>query len=230
MTIEALTVVLNHSQAKGTEKLVLLGIANHHGEHGAWPSVSTLAHYTNMSERRVQQIIKSLEDSGELIVEAKKGAGYGKYKTNRYWIKVTCPPDCTGFPQHSQTKPASVDNPQTKPASLQDEARFVREVKPAMTKPLIEPLEETINSQFEIFWKEYPRKKEKGDARKAFVKALEKVDFDTLLNAVKVYAKSVQGVEQRFVKHSATWLNKECWADEVAPPKSEGGSIWDTIQ
>jgi len=142
MSIEALTVVLNHSQAKGTEKLVLIGIANHHGEQGAWPSVATLARYSNMSERRVQQVIKTLEQSGELTIEMGKGAGVGKYKTNLYKILVTCPKDCSGFPQHSQTKPASPLASQTKPASLQDETRFALEVKPAMTKPIEEPVKE----------------------------------------------------------------------------------------
>ena len=140
MSIEAMTVVLNHSKAKGTEKLILLGIANHHGDQGAWPSVSTLAHYSNMSDRRVQQVIKALEESGELRVEMGKGAGVGKYKTNRYWINVTCPPNCTGFPQHSHAKPASPLESQTKPASLQDEAGFALEVKPATYKPIEEPV------------------------------------------------------------------------------------------
>jgi len=142
MSVEALTVVLNHSNARGTEKLVLIGIANHHGDAGAWPSVARLAGYSNMSERRVQQAIKALQLSGELTVTKGGGAGVGKYKTNLYWINVKCPPNCSGFPQHSQTKPASPLESQTKPASLQDEARFALEVKPAMTKPIEEPVKE----------------------------------------------------------------------------------------
>lgn len=226
MTIEALTVVLNHSQAKGTEKLVLLGIANHHGEHGAWPSVSTLAHYTNMSERRVQQIIKSLEDSGELVVEAKKGAGYGKYKTNRYWIKVTCPPECTGFPQHSQTKPVSVDNSQTKPASLQDEARFVREVKPAMTKPLREPLKETNNNRFEEFWGEYPRKEGKASSLTAYKKAIKSVSEEELIQAAKDYALLTRNTDKQYIRKAFNWLRDEDYRTQEKP-KPSGGGIWD---
>src|SRR6056297_4083183 len=168
MSVEALTVVLHHSEARGTEKLVLIGIANHHGDAGAWPSVARLAGYSNMSERRVQQAIKALQVSGELTVKKGGGAGVGKYKTNLYWINVKCPPNCSGFPRHSQTKPASPLESQTKPASLQDETRFALEVKPSVTKPIEEPLKEPLNPQFEKFWEEYPKKKEKQEAKKAF--------------------------------------------------------------
>ncbi len=227
MSVEALTVVLNHSKAKGTEKLVLIGIANHHGEQGAWPSVATLARYSNMSDRRVQQVLKTLEESGELFIDTGKGAGVGKYKTNLYKILVTCPSDCSGFPQHSQTKPASPLESQTKPASLQDEARFALEVKPATYKPIEEPLKEPLNPQFEKFWEEYPKKKEKQEAKKAFQRAIKKVEFDDLLLAVRSYAVSVRNTELRYIKYPATWLNKESWHDELEAPKQQGGGIWD---
>ena len=226
MSVEALTVVLNHSKAKGTEKLVLIGIANHHGEQGAWPSVATLARYSNMSERRVQQVIKALEESGELYVQMGKGAGVGKYKTNLYKILVTCPADCTGFPQHSQTKPASPLESQTKPASLQDEARFALEVKPAMTKPIEEPIEETVNSQFEIFWKEYPKKEGKQSSLIAFRKALKSVSAEELIQAAKDYALLTKQTEKRYIRKAYNWLKDEDYLSQEKP-KPEGGSIWD---
>jgi hypothetical protein len=43
MSIEAVATVLNHSKARGRAKLVLIGIANHLGDQGAWPSISTLS-------------------------------------------------------------------------------------------------------------------------------------------------------------------------------------------
>ncbi len=139
MSIEALTVVLNHSQARGTEKLVLIGIANHYGEQGAWPSVKTLASYANMSERRVQQAIKALQSSGELKVDRGQGGGIGRYKTNLYFVNVKCPQDCSGFPQHSQAKYVSPDPQGVKPVSPQGEAHFALGVKHNVPEPVKEP-------------------------------------------------------------------------------------------
>jgi len=213
MSVEALTVVLNHSEARGTEKLVLIGIANHHGDAGAWPSVARLAGYSNMSERRVQQAIKALQVSGELTVKKGGGAGVGKYKTNLYWINVKCPPNCSGFPQHSQTKPASPLESQTKPASLQDETRFALEVKPSVTKPIEEPvIEPTLNS-WEEFWKLYPRGEGKAQAREAYKKALRKVTADYLLDRLKAYIAHNKKHDIKFA-HATTWLNQERWEDE----------------
>lgn len=145
MSIEALTVVLNHSQARGTEKLVLIGIANHYGEQGAWPSVKTLASYSNMSERRVQQAIKALQSSGELKVDRGQGGGIGRYKTNLYSLNVKCPQDCSGFPQHSQAKYVSPDPKGVQPVSPQGEAHFA----PGVKHNVPEPVKETSNNLYE---------------------------------------------------------------------------------
>ena len=74
MSIEAMTLVLHHSKASGVAQMILMGIANHQGDGGAWPSIATLAKYGKVSERRVQQIIRELEASGELVVGTMAGA------------------------------------------------------------------------------------------------------------------------------------------------------------
>lgn len=88
MSIEAMNLVLNYSKATGRAKLVLLGIANHFGDNGAWPSISTLARYANASERSVKRDIQELVELGELNVEVNSAPTGGQYKTNLYWINV----------------------------------------------------------------------------------------------------------------------------------------------
>jgi hypothetical protein len=88
MSIEAMNLVLNHSKASGRAKLVLLGIANHFGDNGAWPSIETLARYANASERSVKRDIQELVELGELVVEVNSAPMKSQYKTNLYWIKV----------------------------------------------------------------------------------------------------------------------------------------------
>ena len=97
MSIEALSIVLNHSRATVSAKLVLLGIANHLGPdawEGAWPSQRRLADYANITERGVQEAIKKLVELGELRVSVAAGNSRNQYKPNLYWIDVECPDDC----------------------------------------------------------------------------------------------------------------------------------------
>jgi len=89
MSIEIISAVLNNSKATGRAKLVLLGIANHQGDQGAWPSKATLARYANASERSVQRDIQTLVELGELRVELNAAPGDSQYKANRYWVLVS---------------------------------------------------------------------------------------------------------------------------------------------
>lgn len=103
MSVEAMALVLHHSRAKGTAKLVLLGIANHEGDGGAWPTVGTLARYANVTERAVQTCISQLVSSGELVVERNAGGSRSTradMRPNLYRVMVACPWTCDHTTQH----------------------------------------------------------------------------------------------------------------------------------
>lgn len=103
MSVEAMALVLHHSRAKGTSKLVLLGIANHSGDGGAWPTVATLAHYAGTGERQVQKVLRELVGLGELAVYVQQGGLAGMHpaaRPNRYEVLVVCPPGCDGTSNH----------------------------------------------------------------------------------------------------------------------------------
>lgn len=103
MSIEALALVLHHSRATGTDKLVLLGIANHAGDGGAWPTVETLARYANTTERTVQRSLSRLVDLGEVVVHRQAGGTADLHdfqRPNRYDVIVACPINCDHTAQH----------------------------------------------------------------------------------------------------------------------------------
>lgn len=58
---------------KPSAKLVLVGIANHDGDGGAWPSVATLSAYAGVTTRQVQKLISELVAAGLVTVEANAG-------------------------------------------------------------------------------------------------------------------------------------------------------------
>lgn len=98
MSIEAIAAVLKHSKAKGTAKLVLLGIAWHYGENaelGAYPSQATLAAYANTTDRQVRRALQDLIALDEVEYRAHDGRGYrADRRTARYFILLDCPDSC----------------------------------------------------------------------------------------------------------------------------------------
>lgn len=108
MSVEALAVVLHHSKAIGTAKLVLLGIANHQGDGGSWPSIATLARYANVIPRNVQKALGQLVAMGEVEVHQRPG------RSTSYRVLVACPKGCSGGPNHVMDEsytPVATDTP-----------------------------------------------------------------------------------------------------------------------
>lgn len=60
----------------------------------------------------------------------------------------------------------------------------------------------------------YPKKVGKGQAIKAIGSALNKCEFQKLLDHVKKYALSVVGKDTQFIPHPATWFNGLRWEDQ----------------
>lgn len=67
----------------------------------------------------------------------------------------------------------------------------------------------------------YPKKHQRGAAVRAFPAALAKAgDVQTLIDGVKRYRDS-RNVRRGFVQNPATWLNGECWLDDIDEPLAD---------
>src|SRR5690606_8731754 len=73
VSIESVTIALHHSRAVGAAKLVLIGIANHDGDGGSWPSVATLAKYAGITPRHVRRAVGELEQLHEIRRHVQRG-------------------------------------------------------------------------------------------------------------------------------------------------------------
>ena len=70
---------------------------------------------------------------------------------------------------------------------------------------------------FDKFWKEYPKKVAKGDARKAWLQTQNiRPDLDTLLKAVSAAKRTDQWRQDggKYIPYPATWLRQERWEDQ----------------
>jgi hypothetical protein len=215
MSAEAVTVVLHHSRSEGTAKLVLWGIANHHSDAGAWPSIATLAKYAAVSERRVQQIIRDLEKLGEIAIDEQGGLGQGQYKTNRYHILIQCPADCDGSLNHrTGVKSGAIRGEiQSQPG--------VKPVSPELNKELNKK-NTSVDVLFNEFWKEYPmapkfRTERKQDAFKEFKSALTRASFEDILAGAIAYRNDPK--ENRYKLIAVKWLRNDGWETAASQPQ-----------
>ena len=148
MSIESIAVCLHHSQSAKTEKLVLLGIANHDGDGGAWPSVGTLARYANCSERHVQRAIQSLVELGEIRVVDQAGGNSETRRDRRpnlYKVLVRCPDNCDGTAQHRLRGDADGTPPNGATKSTErGDISDANGVTPVSPEPSLEPSKKTL--------------------------------------------------------------------------------------
>jgi hypothetical protein len=80
---------------------------------------------------------------------------------------------------------------------------------------------------FEKFWTEYPNRKAKSNA----VKAWDKIDpalYETIMAALRVQARSAAWLKDagQFVPHPATWLNGKRWEDSTEAPAKKVDASW----
>jgi hypothetical protein len=213
MSIQVMNAVWRHSKSKGRARLVLLSIADHQGEIGAWPSIETLAKMVNSSPRSVQRDIQELINLGELQVDFRSAPTSGPYKANRYWVKVSGVTTEVTEVTNTASEVTDLESGVTDLAS-EVTAGGVLTLNRTITKPLKETAE-----KFDEFWNLYPKKIAKADAIKAWNKATKTKTADELLKLTKAYAEG-KLPEDKYIPYPASWLNKELYESvELAEAK-----------
>lgn len=71
---------------------------------------------------------------------------------------------------------------------------------------------------FEEFWGRYPRKVGKGQARKAYAKALKLDTHENIMFGLSQQIPAMEATDKKFIPHPSTWLNGERWNDEPEEP------------
>lgn len=81
---------------------------------------------------------------------------------------------------------------------------------------------------FDTFWGIYPRRVAKGNARKAWDRAISKAPVGIILASLSAqFDAGMFSDDPQFVPHPATWLNREGWEDDIIPrrrPKFRNGA------
>jgi len=82
--------------------------------------------------------------------------------------------------------------------------------------------QQNVNEAFNEFWSIYPKHLQKGEARKAFFKAVERVGAaDVIVEGAKRMSVDPNLPIKQFIPYPATWLNRDGWEDEPFPERVE---------
>lgn len=71
-----------------------------------------------------------------------------------------------------------------------------------------------LDAEFDRVWSAYPRKVGHGQAKRAWIKARRKTDFETIAGPLREFIRVARGTEKDKVPHFSTWLNGERWLDD----------------
>lgn len=211
----------------------------------AWPSRASLARKVAVSGQTIRRAMRELEDLGEIVC-IHRGTGHqtSRYRITvgpdttdtdldeppASTPETTSLPDCEGGSQveplgdhqrpegdegvgtseshqvvRGRTPRCSVDVPQNSQEQSQNSQT-----------PSSAPSARDSDDGFDRWWSHFPRKVDKGHARKAYRSALKRTTVDELLAGVQRFAETARSLDRQFVPHAATWLNGDRWADEPA--------------
>jgi hypothetical protein len=93
---------------------------------------------------------------------------------------------------------------------------------PASSGPVV-PIHRKAEETFTRFWAVYPLKKAKGDAWKAWPKAIKAADPEVIIAGVARYIAELRATGA-YTAYPATWLNGRRWEDEPAKAGNAGRS------
>lgn len=210
MSVHAISWVLKHSAAEGTNRLCLLVLANYADEEGlAWPGVSRIAREMRVSERTAQRAIRSLAAGGHVEV-VPQGAPDSRIRADRrpnaYRLRTRGDDSVT---PHGVT-----------PDAPRGDNQRADGVTPLSPEPSVEPSEEkpsaTLRDGFDEFWATYPKRGGRKVGKKAALDQWTRRrlahERERVIYAAGIYAEAVeQGVT--IAKDAERFLKSDYWRD-----------------
>ena len=197
MSIECLNQALKITGLTPTKKFILVILGNYADEGGTcYPSYSHIAKMVGLKDTKgVQRSIKEFETLGYLRIEHRI-TDKGNHTSNRYHLMLGMG---INTPMGTETHEVGV----TEPYNTKDDTKT--------STPKVGSLE------FDEFWKFYPRKIGKFQAKKIFDKQ-EKEKHQGIVHAAKVFAQESTATEIRFIPHPTTWLSQQRYLDFLDKP------------
>jgi len=179
----------------------------------AFPSRETLGKRAFCRLKAVTQAIDELVSIGAVIKQHRKQGD--SYQSNLYTLRRVRP----NLTLPRVIPDGGVGSDSTLPRVSNDSLTKTTELEPLNDiQHLDEERQLKLQQEFNTFWGIYPRKLGKGEAKGAFVKAVDKFGADVVLEGATRFASDPNLPAPQFIPRAATWLNQERWDDEPYSP------------
>lgn len=206
-------------------RLLALGLRNESDDNGIfeWNPVKLKMRVLPADNCEIESLLVELVASQQIVQYEVSGKKYGlirnftKYQKPKYPTYLYPLPEVQ--PEGVELKKAHSGSPPGK--SIQRERREEKRRTTCAS-------DDACVSAFDRFWAAYPRKKSKGQARKAFTKLKPN---EQLLEAILASLERAKTSEDwrkdggRFIPYPATWLNGEGWEDDNGSVNPMEGAI-----
>ena len=221
MSMDLMVKAMKTKVGNPLRKLVLVKLADNASDQGeCWPSYQHIADQCEIDRSTVRRHIKQLAEQGLLRVENRDGPKGNS--SNLYFLTLG------GVGQKSTpvgTESTGGGTPPTGGVGTES-TRTSHSSEPVKEPKTLCALEVELAEAFEVFWKLYPNKKSKKDARKAWEKLKPSAQLrQTLMTALGNHCLSRDWTKDdgQYVPMASTWLNGERWTDVLKPATSSAG-------
>jgi hypothetical protein len=221
MSMDSMVKAMKTKVGNPLRKLVLIKLADNANDQGeCWPSYQHIADQCEIGRSTVKLHIRELEKAGFLRREYRRKGELNQ--SNVFHLSLdggSNPAPGGGSPDNP---PGAGDNPGGGAGAAPRTSHSYEPVKEPKT---LCTSEVELAEAFEVFWKLYPNKKSKKDARKAWEKLKPSAELrQTLMTALGSHRLSRDWTKDdgQYVPMASTWLNGERWTDVLKPGTATG--------
>ena len=199
------------------EKVFLVEIDSLDNEDGCFASNAYFGDFFGLSNGRVSQVIKSLNEKGYITVTLERE---GKQIIRRI-IKINRPPyPIYNFKGYLENERGYLENGDT-PIKFSKEGYLEndKDNNTSINNININKINNhQIEEEFEELWFLYPKKQGKKKALDKYIKCRKKniVTFEKCKEGILNYNRYIEQkkVQSKYIKQGSTWFNQECWNDQ----------------
>ncbi|WP_421552254.1 helix-turn-helix domain-containing protein [Pseudomonas yamanorum] len=216
MSMELMVKAMKTKVGNPLRKLVLVKLADNASDQGeCWPSYQHIADQCEIGRSTVKLHVRELEKAGFLRREFRRKGELNQ--SNIFHLTLDGGAASALVGGTTDNPPGAAHNPGGGAAAAPRTSHSSEPVKEPKT---LCTSEAELAEAFEVFWKLYPNKKSKKDARKAWEKLKPSAELrEALMTALGNHRVSRDWTKDdgQYVPMASTWLNGERWTDVLKP-------------
>ncbi|NWD63580.1 helix-turn-helix domain-containing protein [Pseudomonas sp. IPO3774] len=216
MSMELMVKAMKTKVGNPLRKLVLVKLADNASDQGeCWPSYQHIADQCEIGRSTVKLHVRELEKAGFLRREFRRKGELNQ--SNLFHLTLDGGAASALVGGATDNPPGAAHNPGGGAAAAPRTSHSSEPVKEPKT---LCTSEVELAEAFEVFWKLYPNKKSKKDARKAWEKLKPSAELrQALMTALGNHRVSRDWTKDdgQYVPMASTWLNGERWTDVLKP-------------